>query len=336
MNQSDIYTNTILEGDAYKNLKILPDQLVNMCVTSPPYWGLRDYGVKGQLGQESTPGRFISKMVKIFDEVYRVMKDDGTLWINIGDSYASKGKNRTGSSNIGRSHWNAGKKQPNKIKNGLKAKDLVGIPWMLAFALREAGWYLRQDIVWHKTNAMPESVKDRCTKAHEYIFLFSKKEKYYFDQDAILKDASPNTHARVKQNIANQNGSTRANGGTRTERPMKTVMRKVADPNSGIKSNSSFKKAMTNVVPKVNKRSVWSVATQKNSYEHFATFPEALIVDCIKAGCPEGGLVLDPFFGTGTTGLVARKLQRNYLGIELNPSYIADANDRMNELGIFK
>lgn len=333
--------NRIIEVDCLTGLRGLPDQSVNMCVTSPPYWGLRDYGVEGQHGLESSPDEFIAQQVEVFREVRRVLKDDGTLWVNIGDSYANGARNRTedmvtGGRVTGKRHQIAGKDQPNKITGGLKRKDIVGIPWMLAFALRADGWYLRQDIIWHKPNPMPESVTDRCTKSHEYIFLLSKNVDYHYDQDAITEQVSPNTHARLSQDVQNQIGSSRANGGAKTNGNMKAVGRKSSSPGSGIKNNSSFNDAMCIMPERRNKRSVWTVVTQPFKEAHFATFPSELPAICIKAGCPEGGIVLDPYMGAGTTALVARKLQRNFIGFELNPDYIKIAERRLKkELGMF-
>lgn len=302
--------NEIINSDCLLGLQGLPDQSVNCCVTSPPYFGLRDYGVEGQLGLEETPEAFIAGMVAVFREVKRVLKNDGTLWLNIGDSYANTGnltahrgqrKDRDQSAmGFDRSHI----KFP-----GVKQKDLIGIPWMLAFALRADGWYLRQDIVWHKPNQMPESVTDRCTKSHEYIFLLSKSAKYYYDYEAIKTEMLETSIQR------NQSG---------------WVQGKQNHFSKYLGSDKAKEQTTA------NKRSVWTVTTKPFSEAHFATFPEDLIVDCIKAGCPEDGIVLDPFMGAGTTALVARKLNRNYTGFELNPAYIEIANRRLrNELGMF-
>jgi DNA modification methylase len=320
----------VIQGDALAVLRTLPADSVNCCVTSPPYLGLRDYGVAGQLGLEPTPEEYVAKMVEVFAEVRRVLRDDGTLWINLGDCYAAGGKGGGGSYMAERkeaawqkqSSLNGWKSAP----RGFKPKDLVGIPWRVAFALQAAGWYLRSDIIWHKPNPMPESVTDRPTKAHEYLFLLSKSKRYYYDAEAIKEECSPATHARVSQNLADQIGSFRANGGGKTNGPMKAVVagstRKLAEAGSGIKANKSFETACVLEVEKRNKRSVWTVSTEAYDGAHFAVFPPKLIEPCILAGCPEGGRVLDPFAGSGTTLEVAGRLGRHAIGIELNPAYI--------------
>lgn len=319
----------------------MPDQSVHCCVTSPPYFGLRDYGVDGQIGLEPSPEEFVQALVAVFREVRRVLRDDGTCWVNLGDSYSrspAKGGSGPGGKNIAYSDSYTGAQsrlrtgsndgavgrgdQPARRNKspGLADKQLLGMPWRVAFALQDDGWYLRQDIVWHKTNPMPESVRDRCTKAHEYVFLLSKGPRYYFDQDAILEPCSPNTHARLSQDVQSQIGSARANGGTRTDRPMKAVGRKF-DPGAGNKNNASFDAAMAIMPEKRNKRSVWTVPTRSFKGAHFATFPPALIEPCILAGCPVGGVVLDPFGGSGTTAGVAMAHGRNAVVCELNPEY---------------
>lgn len=321
----------ILQGNCLEVLKTLPEKSINCCVTSPPYYGLRDYGtgkwvggdancphrrlskfsektatghaqkdlvgnvgdaiyktvcplcgavrIDEQIGLEETPEEYIQKLVEVFREVKRVLKDDGTLWVNIGDSYNSA---PTGSIHSDKQLSNAGSQamtHTKKMIESCKPKDLIGIPWMLAFALRNDGWYLRQDIIWHKPNPMPESVKDRCTKSHEYIFLLSKNQHYYFDYEAIQEDT--------------------------------------------VDENSNDKR---------NKRDVWNISTKAVKEAHFATFPEDLIEPCILAGCPKDGVVLDPFFDSGTTGRVAQKFGREYIGIELNQEYIEIAKKRNNEV----
>lgn len=247
----------IIQGDCIEGMRTLPDQSVNCCVTSPPYFGLRDYGHEGQIGLEETPEQFVAKMVEVFREVKRVLKDDGTLWLNLGDSYASNSKGSGGPSK--KQDSNAGSRyESRKFNHGVKEKDLIGIPWMVAFALRADGWYLRQDIIWHKPNPMPESVTDRCTKSHEYIFLLSKSQKYYYDNEAIKQESIEPIRAREKNN---------------GESAVYTKMRG-HDGNCG---NDGM----------ANKRSVWTVTTKPYSEAHFATYPPDLIVDCIKAGCPE-------------------------------------------------
>jgi DNA modification methylase len=300
----------ILNGDCIEMMKTLPDRSVNCCVTSPPYFGLRDYGHEGQIGLEETPEAFIQKMVEVFSEVKRVLRDDGTLWLNLGDSYAGSGKGR----NADGSHQEGGKQGTNKgtvlgslvktYAQDCKPKDLIGIPWMVAFALRADGWYLRQDIIWHKPNPMPESVQDRCTKAHEYIFLLSKSSKYYYDIESIKEP--------VKQDWGTRN---RSNG-------------KYHNEGSGLQPHSGLEKSYEFA----NKRSVWSVNTRSYKGAHFATYPPELIRPCILAGCPKGGVVLDPFGGSGTTAAVAMEEGRNAILCELNPEYIPLINERLSKV----
>jgi len=285
---------------------------VECCVTSPPYWGLRDYGVTGQLGLEKTPEEYTARMVEVFREVRRVLKPEGTLWLNLGDSYAGTGK--SGGGNQGQRWQTAGAKSDEGIGTwkpaplGLKSKDLVGIPWRVAFALQSDGWYLRQDIIWHKPNPMPESVRDRCTKAHEYIFLLSKSERYHFNSVAIQEPA------------VNPKG----NGNQRLLR----------DPGMRTGENANVRGSLHKIGPRDtrNRRSVWSVTTKPFKGAHFATFPPDLIEPCILAGCPKDGTVLDPFFGAGTTGVVAQKHGRNWIGIELNAEYVEIAQARINAI----
>ena len=319
---------------------------VQTCVTSPPYYGLRDYGHEGQIGLEETPEQYITAMVEVFRCVWDVLEDDGTLWLNIGDSYAGSGKgsNPDGtphpSTLFGKQGTNTGtvtgKNMPQKAhKIGLKPKDLIGIPWMLAFALRADGWYLRQDIIWHKPNPMPESVQDRCTKAHEYIFLLSKSQKYYFDNEAIAEPLASASIARLSQaNLENQKGSDRVPG--KTNGNMKAVYcgsdkpytgKSTKDYGAGGAQDASATKArivdriLSGEITTRNKRSVWTVTTKPYKGAHFATFPPDLITPCILAGAPAGGVVLDPFMGSGTTAAVAIANGRDYLGCELNPAY---------------
>ncbi|MBA4993239.1 site-specific DNA-methyltransferase [Pseudomonas aeruginosa] len=323
---------TIHVGDCLHELQTLPDESVHCCITSPPYFGLRDYGVDGQIGLEQTPAEFVARLVEVFREVRRVLRDDGTLWVNMGDSYAGGGGGNYSKSVKQTGHG----EHITNVRNrggwldsaGVKAKDLMGIPWRLAFALQDDGWYLRQDIIWHKPNPMPESVRDRCTKAHEYLFLLTKSPRYYFDQDAILEPCSPNTHARLSQAVQDQIGSARANGGVRSDRPMKAVGRKF-DPAKGNKNNASFDAAMAIMPEKRNKRSVWTVPTAGFKGAHFATFPPDLIRPCVLSGAPRGGLVLDPFGGAGTTALVAMQEGRRSVLLELNPEYASIARHRL-------
>ena len=340
----------LLLGDCLENLKSLPDNSVDCCVTSPPYWGLRDYGtavweggdencdhveshnkhggqrkdrnqegykklykhVCGkcgakrkdlQIGIEDTPDTYVNKMVVIFGEVRRILKPEGTLWLNLGDSYAG---NCSRASNNGRAGFGTPRETVVKrIPSGLKPKDLVGIPWRVAFALQQDGWWLRQDIIWHKSNPMPESVKDRCTKAHEYIFLMTKSSKYYFDANAISEPSK--------------------NLGKTTIRFGGSKYGDSDDPKHQTKSGNMYTDS-----GKRNKRSVWEIPTQPFKEAHFAVFPEKLITPCILAGCAEGGVVLDPFMGSGTTGIVAVKNNRRFIGIELSSDYYEMATERIN------
>lgn len=341
------FTNKILNEDCLKGMRKLPDDCIDCCVTSPPYWGLRDYGVDGQLGLETTPEEFVEKMVEIFEEVKRVLKPEGTLWLNLGDSYCNNSQSGGSDPTIGERNLGGSKQPKMKIPIGLKPKDLVGIPWMVAFALRSAGWYLRQDIIWAKPNPMPESVTDRCTKSHEYIFLLSKNQKYYYDQASIKQPIKDASIQRLAQDVESQDGSDRVPG--KTNGPMKAVV-KIPKSASFKREGSKREQPIPNqskgthrpdrkeaiLSATANKRSVWTVTTKPYSEAHFATFPPDLIVDCIKAGCPEKGIVLDPFMGAGTTALVARKLNRNYVGYELNKDYIKITDKRLyDELGMF-
>lgn len=290
----------ILQGDVRAVLPTLPDASVHCVVTSPPYWGLRDYGVEGQIGQEATPEAFVATMVDAFREVRRVLRKDGTLWLNLGDSYARSGGTQAGG-NRELMHMGDVQRRCLKPPAGLKHKDLVGIPWMVAFALRADGWYLRSEIIWAKTNPMPESVTDRPTKSHEQLFLLSKSPNYHYDASAISEPSIGTTHHdRTGGRFAAPGQA--AHTGTRN-----------AD----------------DVGDRRNKRSVWTIATTPFGEAHFATFPPALVEPCILAGCPAGGTVLDPFSGSGTTGMVALRHQRNYIGIELNPEYVEMSRRRI-------
>lgn len=333
-----IELNQIINADAIAGLETLPDESINCVITSPPYWGLRDYEVEGQLGLEKTPEEYVLKMVETFRECWRVLKKDGTLWLNLGDSYANSGKGAASYPENaklykqGTNKGMLGTKAVNlKMPVGYKPKDLIGIPWMVAFALRTDGWYLRQDIIWHKPNPMPESVTDRCTKSHEYIFLLSKSVKYYFTpimeiatgydgrKDILMNGFYP-TDVKA-QSIASKGH----------ERWNKKIHKSAYTP--GQQPHSKALKRMNGEsdpeYPTRNKRSVWTVATQPFKEAHFAMFPENLITDCILAGCPEGGIVLDPFMGSGTIALVALKHDRNFIGIELNSAYVKIAEKRI-------
>jgi site-specific DNA-methyltransferase (adenine-specific) len=415
----------ILQGNCIETLQKLDDKSINTCITSPPYWGLRNYNdEEKQLGMEDTPEEFVDNLVKVFREVKRVLRDDGTVWLNLGDSYSSGGRTTTTNQSLrGNKDYGVTRPKPSK---GIKPKDLIGIPWRVALALQQDGWYLRQDIIWHKPNPMPESVKDRCTKAHEYIFLLSKNVKYYFDNEAIKEDLAESSKTRLTQkNIKNQKGSDRVPG--KTNGKMKAVVSKKhgkyktqeneATHRQGMHANRGdnlvevrtklpeqkyfveFLKSKTKakvlaentdipltkiehwfradtagfaypgrddwckvreyiddwskefnqidegltyyelktdevvVLNKRNKRSVWTITTKPFKGAHFATFPKDLIEPCVLAGCPEGGTVLDPFGGSGTTGIVAVNNNRHAVLCELNQEYINLAKDRINQEG---
>ena len=300
-------TDTILFGDCRETLKEF-DGKARMCVTSPPYYGLRDYGgEEDQIGQEQTPEEYVEAMVDVFRKVRDVLTDDGTLWLNIGDSYYNyrPGKGQSyPKQTVSKTNQDLPiqcNKRGNKLE-GLKEKDLIGIPWMLAFALRADGWYLRQDIIWHKPNPMPESVRDRCTKSHEYIFLFSKNKKYFYDNEAIKEPAKDwGTRDRTKGKYHN--------------------------PGTGLSPHSGLEKSY----PTKNKRSVWSVTNKPYKGSHFAVFPPDLIEPCIKAGSEEGDIVLDPFMGSGTTAVVSKSLGRHYIGCELHEEYGKLIQKRLSE-----
>ena len=296
--EGNIMRNTILYGDCRDTLKQFDEQ-ARTCITSPPYYGLRDYGgEENQIGQEKTPEEFIDQLVSVFKEVRNVLTDDGTLWINLGDSYYNyrpgKGQSypKQSVSKTNQDLPTQCNKRGNKLE-GLKEKDLIGIPWMFAFAMRSDGWYLRQDIIWHKPNPMPESVKDRCTKSHEYIFLLSKNKKYYYDNEAIKEP--------VKQDWGTRN---RTNG-------------KYHNSGSGLSPHSGLTKSYD----RKNKRDVWSITNKPYKGSHFAVFPPDLITPCILAGREKGDIVLDPFMGSGTTAMVAKQLGRDYIGCELHEEY---------------
>jgi len=355
-------TVTIRHGDCREILRTLPDQSVNCCVTSPPYFGLRDYGVAGQIGLEPTPDEFIAEMVAVFREVRRVLRDDGTLWLNLGDSYAGSGLggNPDGSprqkqrSNRGSIDAGAIDRQRAKPPAGLKHKDLIGIPWLTAFALRSDGWWLRQWHPWVKRNPMPESTQDRPTSACETIFLLSKSPTYFYDYAAVKRTMAESSVQRLAQDIEGQKGSTRANGGAKANGAMKAVggdkqrghsrrhagfndrwdamEREEQRQSRAFRNSDFFIQSIDGPAGAVgNNREItaFDMATQPFRDAHFATFPPVLIEPMILAGCPDGGTVLDPFGGAGTTGLVADRLQRNAILIELNPEYAAIADRRI-------
>jgi len=297
----------VIVGDCVKGLQTLEAGSVHTCVTSPPYFGLRDYQIDGQIGLEDTPEAYVARLVEVFREVRRVLRDDGTLWLNLGDSYAANRSYQVPSTKGGPKHGpgqSAGG-AGSVVPDGLKPKDLIGIPWRVAFALQADGWYLRQDIIWHKPNPMPESAKDRCTKAHEYVFLLSKSARYYFDSEAMKEPAKD-----WPGHVSRPQGYFRGKGKT---------------PGTG-------QAAFRSVGETRNRRSVWTVTTKPYKGAHFATFPPALIEPCILAGCPPGGVVLDPFGGSGTTAGVALKQGRNAILCELNPAYDAMIDARVDSI----
>ena len=299
--------DTILYGDCRETLKQI-DSKARMCVTSPPYYGLRNYGDEdNQIGLEQSPEEYIKQLVEVFRLVRDVLTDDGTLWVNIGDTYYNyRSDGNYPKQSVSKTNQDLPQFTPvrgNKFDN-LKSKDLIGIPWMLAFALRDDGWFLRQDIIWHKPNPMPESVKDRCTKSHEYIFLLSKNKRYYYDNEAI-KEPAKDWGTRDRTNGKYHNKGTGL------------------QPHSGL----------TKSYPMKNKRSVWSVTSKPYKGAHFATFPPDLIEPCIKAGSSQNDIILDPFMGSGTTAMVARELGRHYIGCELHNDY---SNLVQKRLGLFQ
>ena len=304
--------NKIYNENCLETVKRMPDNFLNCVVTSPPYYGLRDYGTDEQFGLEETPEKFVENLVTLFREINRVLRDNGTVWLNLGDSYSG---NMSRASNNGRSGYgHPREKVVSRGGDGIKAKDLIGIPWRVAFALQADGWYLRQDIIWHKPNPMPESVKDRCTKSHEYIFLLTKSAKYWYDHKAIMVDA-------------NYDG--------RNDTMMKGSIKYTSDimpnskPNSMSLNGHERWQKDENGNYKKNKRSVWRVATKPYSEAHFAVYPEELIEPCIMAGCPKDGIVYDPFGGSGTTAIVSHRAGRNWILSELNPEYVEIANKRL-------
>ena len=300
----------IAVGDCLERMREFESESVHCCVTSPPYFGLRDYGHEGQIGLEESPEQFVSKLVEVFREVRRLLRDDGTLWLNLGDSYAGGGGGNYSKgtrNNSGQNITNVRNRPDWLASTGLKPKDLIGIPWRVAFALQADGWYLRQDIIWSKPNPMPESVTDRCTKAHEYLFLLSKSPRYWFDAEAIKEEGS----GRIPGN-------------------KKPIAKRGASVETAAEGSGIFA-AQQRACETRNRRSVWTVATRPYKGAHFATFPPDLIEPCVLAGCPEGGIVLDPFGGAGTTGLVAQRLERSAILCELNPEYALLAENRIRE-----
>lgn len=304
----------LYEGDVMDGLSKIPDGKIQCCVTSPPYFGLRDYGHGGQIGLEPKPDEFVSKLVAVFREVRRVLRDDGTLWLNLGDSYARNGggvesKMKTAHKmGVGQkaTYLAGGMQSINRVPEGLKEKDLIGIPWRVAFALQADGWYLRQDLIWHKPNPMPESVTDRCTKAHEYVFLLTKSQRYYYDAGAVCEPATNRSCGNIQPTKGARTGD--------------------------VKHQTKGNLHMIGAAEHRNRRSVWSITTQPYSGAHFAVMPEALVEPCLLAGSRPGDVVLDPFTGSGTVGAVAVNHGRSFVGCELNPDYIALARQRIGNV----
>lgn len=303
----DVSTYQLITSDAIAGLSTLAPGSINCCITSPPYFGLRDYGIVGQIGLERRPGEYVAKLVAVFRAVRRVLSDDGTLWLNLGDSYNAHPNQRKITDQVGlKQRTNRGASgAPSRSVIDLKPKDLIGIPWRVAFALQDDGWYLRSDIIWAKPNPMPESVTDRPTKSHEYLFLLSASPHYYYDYESIKEPAS-------------DTGRTNGRDGRLEESEARP-------PGSSPRTLKRLDYSKTGR----NKRSVWSIPTDPYPEAHFATFPRALVDPCVLAGCPEGGTVLDPFMGSGTTGVVALSRNRNFIGIDLNPTYVAMAQGRL-------
>lgn len=301
-------TATIHAAEALTALRSLPDGCIRTCVTSPPYWGLRDYGHDGQLGLEATPDEYVANLVAVFREVRRVLSDDGTVWLNLGDSY-SDGTRDHNSFRRDKAHVHA----PGTRSSGLPPKNLVGIPWRVALALQADGWYLRQDIIWHKPSPMPESVRDRCTKAHEYIFLLSKSARYYFDAAAIAEPATGRASGNKRRKPASARGV-----------PVDDQGKTVGDVAGSFPWAGSSTR---------NRRDVWTIPTKPFPGAHFATFPPTIPELCIRAGSAEGDTVLDPFAGSGTTGDVALRLKRHFIGVEINPDYASMVTDRIRAAG---
>ena len=322
----------IINSECLAHLRTMPDECIDCVVTSPPYYGLRDYGCDGQVGLEDTPEEYVQRLVDIFHEVKRCLKPEGTLWLNLGDSYNGNKKGNTETKKNKRVVSDSFEK---KLWHGAKEKDLIGIPWMVAFALRADGWYLRQDIIWAKPNPMPESVKDRCTKSHEYIFLLTKSPKYYFDYEAIQEEATGYDGRKDTMNKGGKKYEGMNQAAARGHERWK--FKNLAD--KGQQPNSMHLRRADGIAdeqyPVRNKRDVWQVCPKPSKEEHYAMYPEELVKYCIEAGCPEGGLVFDPFMGSGTTAAVAKKLDRHYYGTELNTKFYDIAARRVASIMSF-
>jgi DNA modification methylase len=323
-------SHILLTGDAEDQLSELPGNLFQCCITSPPYWGLRDYKVDGQIGLEDSPEQYIRSLMHVFREVYRVLREDGTFWLNLGDSYgrdAAKGQHKPGDSGKQAYIYDNGGGRASSMSDiyslDLKPKELVGIPWKVAFAFSEWGWYLRSDIIWHKPNPMPESVMDRPTRSHEYLFLLTKSEQYYYDHESV-KEQAVSTHP-------SGNGYKRDASG----RGGKNSFRGQGHMKDGNGPANREGRNMTNigVGSTRNLRDVWTINTKPFKGAHFAVFPEALVEPCILAGSQPGDLILDPFMGSGTVGVVSQRLDRIFTGIDLNPDYVRLAEDRISKSG---
>ena len=309
-----IQTDVILNQDCLTALREMPDNCINCCMTSPPYYALRDYGIDGQIGWEATPREYVERLTEVFREIRRVLTPDGTFWLNIADTYCGKG-NQGDSLDPkypnGRTGQTVGL---NRTVEGCKSKDMIGVPWMLAFSLRDDGWYLRSDIIWMKSNPMPESVKDRPSRCYEHIFLLTKSRRYYYDAESIAESVAASTPARMRRGVGDHNKYSSDIPGLRHQ----TI-------------NNARPPQWTEVslLTMRNKRDVWQINTVPYKGDHFAAFPPKLAETCILAGCPEHGITLDPFFGSGTTGYAAKKLNRHYIGIDLNPDYCELARQRI-------
>lgn len=308
-------TDTVIQSDNLKALRAMPDNSIHCCVTSPPYYGLRDYEIEGQIGREDTPQQYITRLVDVFREVRRVLREDGTLWLNISDTYCGTGS-KAGHVDPKNPKGRTGQQVAiNHKARGCKPKDLIGIPWMLAFALRGDGWYLRNDVIWCKANPMPESAKDRLTRCYEHVFLLTKSKSYFFDMAAVAEPVAAGTAARMK---GGRGTVTKYSGGI----PGQTVQ--------AINKARVAGAIPDELIPVTrHKRDVWHINTVPYKGSHYAAFPPKLAETCILAGCPPGGVVLDPFLGSGTTGLVAKQTGRRYIGIEINAEYCRLARERI-------